>query len=1459
MFALSLMSQAVAQVALPTNPSFTASHATIDTAANSMVIKQNVDKLVINWASFNIDKTSSVSFQQPTTKSVALNRVTGTEGSSIAGSLISNGQIFLINPNGVLFGNGASVNVGGLVASTLDIKDDDFQRGKFRFSGSSTATVENAGAISASATGEAAYVALIGKSVTNSGSVHAGQGGVVAMGAGSDVTLALGGPVKLQINGGAADAAITNSGSAYASGGVVILSARGLSQLNAAVINQSGILSAENVGYGPGGQVMLTAPGGTVSAGGTLDASSGSSGGTVEVQGKTINIGGEWLANGDSNRGGTIKANAEEGIYLASSGAVSASGQDGGTVSLNAGSTVSVDGSVMAVGRDQGLGGKVNIRSGGALNLADGILKASHAPSAGGALTLTAKNLTVGADNASSLKGSQVAGWLHEGHDLQLRAGNDLTVSSAIQAQAQAQAQPTGGKGSLALTAGRSLLVDASIASADASVHLTANAQDQDLLTLREAGVGNLAMRAGTALSTNGLATFTMAGGATTASGAGTIKLANVKASDLSVASGRFVASATIDGKVYDGTTAATASNLSVDALDLSLSNLVLTSDAAFADKNAGNGKAVAGQMLLSGFDETTPSRTSALMKADKALDVTGVADISRRKLTLTQVSALDKVYDGTTTASASAGLGNRISGDDLGVQINASFNDKNVANNKTVTVNGALSGADAGNYELDVSGVTTSASITKRLLTLGELTALDKVYDGNRDAAVSIGRDDRVNGDDLRFDATGSFDTKNAGANKTVSIGHVTLGGDDANNYELDYAGLTTSATISKRLLTLSELTAMNKIYDATRDAKVTIGADDRVSGDDLSFVTTGSFDTKNAGINKRVSVDHLVVEGGDSGNYVVDRSNLTTTANIEKRLLTLSELSAMNKIYDATRDAKVTVGADDRVYGDDLRFVTTASFDTKNAGINKRVSVDQLVVEGSDAGNYVVDRSNLTTTADIAKRQLTLGELKAFDKVYDGNRDALVSVGRNDQLVGDDVRVSATGSFDTKNVGNGKVVSITGVSLSGADADNYVTSHIGLVTDASISQRRLTLSDLKALNKIYDGNRDAQVSFGGDDRVHGDDLRVAATGSFDNKNAGAGKVVGITGVSLTGSDAGNYLVDAGGMTTTANIDRRVLSLNDLKALDKVYDRTTLASMTAGGDDRVAGDQLNISLAAEFDDRNAGRDKLVTATGVTVKGADAGNYVVSDAPLTTRAAITPKTLQVSIKAQDKVYDARTNATITFEDNRLGDDSIQLTGGSSHFSDKNAGKGKTVTASGWALAGEDAGNYVLDAPSWQTQASITPRQLIATAPASIAFDKHLRPGSIALDTDALAGDQVKVKAGQLTWGPVANLRQAVTLSDLGIEGADAGNYVLGVASVTAPTTLSLPTPLPGGNVWTLCTGDADVCGGVGGTAISHPFGWLGNLQLVRTARADGLVVQGAGIHVPAARLEMVGN
>lgn len=287
-WSLPLASAAHAQ-ALPGGGSVVAGSASIATGANSLTVTQSSQSAVINWQGFSIGEGNNVAFVQPNSNSVALNRVTGADPSVILGNLSANGKVFLVNANGILFGQGASVNVGGLVASTLDITDADFMGGKYSFAGSGGAVL-NQGSITA----DHGYVSLLGASVSNQGVIQANFG-TVALAAGEAITLDVAGDglLSVAIDRGAVNALAQNGGMLRANGGTVLMTAQAAGALLHTVVNNSGVIEARTL-QNRGGVIKLLGDmkTGTMAVGGVLDASApgGGDGGFIETSAASVNI-----------------------------------------------------------------------------------------------------------------------------------------------------------------------------------------------------------------------------------------------------------------------------------------------------------------------------------------------------------------------------------------------------------------------------------------------------------------------------------------------------------------------------------------------------------------------------------------------------------------------------------------------------------------------------------------------------------------------------------------------------------------------------------------------------------------------------------------------------------------------------------------------------------------------------------------------------------------------------------------------------------------------------------------------------------------------------------------------------------------------------------------------------------------------------------------------------------------
>jgi len=351
---LMLSSTSFALQTLPANGVIASGSGSISQSGTAMSITQNTAAMAIDWDSFSIGAGNQVTFIQPSSTSAAINRVTGGQASSILGRLNANGRVFLVNPSGIVFGSGARINVGSLVASTLNVNQQGLD---YVFEGASTAGISNAGVITATTGGT---LGLIAARIENTGTLMAPQG-TVALGAGSRVRLSLGGLVSLDVEQGAVDALIEQGGAIRADGGLVYLGAKAVGDITQTVINHTGVTQAQTLATGQDGEIYLMGDmnHGQINVAGLLDASApnGGDGGFIETSAAHVNI-------TEETRVTTLAAQGQTGEWLIDPQdyTIAASGGDitGSQLSSNlGGSNITIQS--ISGGTDNGTAGDINV------------------------------------------------------------------------------------------------------------------------------------------------------------------------------------------------------------------------------------------------------------------------------------------------------------------------------------------------------------------------------------------------------------------------------------------------------------------------------------------------------------------------------------------------------------------------------------------------------------------------------------------------------------------------------------------------------------------------------------------------------------------------------------------------------------------------------------------------------------------------------------------------------------------------------------------------------------------------------------------------------------------------------------------------------------------------------------------------------------------------------------------
>lgn len=346
--------------ASPAGGQVVAGQASIAQGANRTTIRQSTDRAAIDWQRFDVGRDHTVRFEQPSAGSWTLNRVTGPDPSVIAGRVLANGGVALVNPSGVLFAQGSQVDVGSLIATPSDITNQDFMAGRMRFEGTPRpgARVENQGEITVADRG---LVALAGPRAANSGIIRARMGRVAMAGGAEGVTVDLAGDGLLALDvtrstrqGTGGVALLTNSGVVDASGGSVALTAHAASGLVEDLVHHTGSATAS--------RIAIRAEGGNAVLAGTLAARATTGAASVEA----------------TARGGAVRVAAPAGV--SAEGATTARVQLGGATTRR----VQVDGQVAARGANGQRGGRIAAQASDSVAVGAGARLDASAPAGGG-------------------------------------------------------------------------------------------------------------------------------------------------------------------------------------------------------------------------------------------------------------------------------------------------------------------------------------------------------------------------------------------------------------------------------------------------------------------------------------------------------------------------------------------------------------------------------------------------------------------------------------------------------------------------------------------------------------------------------------------------------------------------------------------------------------------------------------------------------------------------------------------------------------------------------------------------------------------------------------------------------------------------------------------------------------------------------------------------------------------
>ncbi|MDP2834178.1 MAG: filamentous hemagglutinin N-terminal domain-containing protein [Pseudomonadota bacterium] len=1062
--------------ALPTGGSITAGSGAISQSGAYMRIDQASQNLVANWNSFNIGAAAHVNFSQPNAQAVALNRILGSDASQIFGRLTANGQVFLINPSGVLFGATARVDVGGLVAATLDISDADFLAGRRIFgNGGASGVVINLGEIRAADHG---YVALLAPQVRNEGVIVARLGSV-ALAAGNKVTLDTAGDglLKVVVDEAAVNALAENKGLIRADGGLVYLGAKSAGDVMATVVNNSGVVEAKGLIERDGKIMLVGGEAGVVANSGRLDVSSATGhGGTVEVLGDKVGLfdgtridasgttgGGEVLIGGDFQGNNPEVQNATR-TYVGQDVQIKADAGvdgDGGKVIVWADAATRYYGATFARGAGLGDGGFVEVSGKQNLTFA-GTVDVGAANGRVGTVLLDPNDLYVGAIQAGATEDSA--------NPFQALDGNDYYVLAASLA----------GNAAYTLQASRDVIFNADVnfgSSGGNSVSVTAASNIRS--------TGSSVTTAGGALTLNAA---TLSLGAINTNG-GLLTINN---------SGAATQSGVITGiggltKTGSGTLTLNQANTHTGATTINAGTLALGGSDVLADATAVTVNGAAAILAMNAFNDTVASVTlqgggsitgTGTLASTAAYDLQsgtvsailgGTAGANKTTTGTTTLSGAN-TYTGTTTVSGGtlvAAHANAL-GTTAGatsVAANSTLTIQSVAVAENITISGgtlALAGTNpavtpdvtfAAGSTLNYAGYTGTVSFNQQAQTATGLTSLAQANFDNIDTLVGNGTATTLTGvNSGQIFALTGVNAGTAGALPFTGVGNLTggVGGDTfvyvgaftLSGAIVDNGGVTT--------LTGTIRTTGNQTYNGAINTTNAASVVD-IQANTLNIASSGvdiDLDTTVSTLN--------VVNSGATGNITIRETNGLTIAALKLTGLanttgTVTLISGNGSI-DLQDDSVVSQGGlvTLTATGGMISEADQGGYNSVPGIVNPNGAAVLTAGSGIGANNDGTGNESIDTT--VARLTATT----ASGDIFINETDGIILTSANSGSGGGGIWIKAGGTIDLGTAtatggtvdlntggaitdGNGDATNVTATSLS-ATATSGIGGDIGI-----------------------------------------------------------------------------------------------------------------------------------------------------------------------------------------------------------------------------------------------------------------------------------------------------------------------------------------------------------------------------------------------------------------------------
>lgn len=1151
---------------LPTGYSVNSGNVAVSTAGANMTIKQNTDKASINWQSFSIGSAASVNIQQNSASSVLLNRVVGNDPSQIFGKLTANGQVILINPNGIVFGKGGSVVASAFTASTFGMTDTDFQNGKYKFNrNGSTAgvTVENGASIQTTTPG--GYVALLGASVNNQGEIHTQQAAVV-MASGESVALPstltdsvgvpLSGKVRLELTPSTINASVENGGTITTDGGQVLMQAAAVADAVASVTH-TGVVDTSGV---QGGSVTLRADHGTIKANGSITANSADA----------SNKGGDIIIGRDEVTGELAATTDVSGAHLESKGGfVETSGEhlqtgdvfvkaanwllDPTDIEINDGVTATnatysqVSNTVIQTALNNGTTVTIATTGAGSTTTAGGLTPRVPASSEEGNILVSGAIVKSGANSAT----------------LNLTADKNITVNQRI-GLADGDAVSAGNL-NVNLTAGGNIELNAVVDARQGNVTLNATGANSTVTqeqAIRANGLELLGNTADYNLTNAANAVNTLAGNVKSVNyvNSKALRIGNVGGSTGLTSSGDMTVSGTtgVDdnfGLTVSNAVKSTGGKITLTGRHTGINNRTNVGLWVAADI----GDARSGEINLTGTSSTSTGifLNGGLISSTKKIALTGTAG----------GGGLGVNFNGGNGITSLAGGGDFAGADAISITGTA-------INNVGVWVRNAAVTNNSTNGRTYISGTATNVTGTS-LSNAVTATSGDIVIEGKTVAGGNAG---------LQFNATGPVSTAGnirvTGVTQGSGLGFYGAGSITSTKGDVTISGtsVTGGGVTLQGTVTAQNNVTINGTSSSTASGNQGVVIQNAVEAKTGDITVTGN---TNSNVQRAVAI---------TNNGAVNGA-LQTVANGSKININADTLF-INGSVDSGTSGTVTVKTTSG------NAIGLGVGDTTNSTVANRVlGIEQSELNFVKAGKLIIGDTTTVGNIRVASAVTTKDEtgnllLKTAGNV---NFDRSLTVGTNG---GKNLSIEAASINSDKLNGNGSgVVTANELKIKGSTATVAMADVAHQVNTISADVNSLAFKNGKALSvgKVFASTNDEQSGI----KTTGV-TSLTGTGTVTQTSA-----ISADGLELLGSTADFTLNNASNAVNTIAANTKSVSFTNSKDLAVDQVNNTSGITTTG----------NTSLTTKVGDLTLKKAINASAATVTLNAAAA---VVRDASLTT-------------------------------------------------------------------------------------------------------------------------------------------------------------------------------------------------------------------------------------------------